>query len=63
MKKHLLNAPQQPGVMDSLFAEMLLDKALCDFRKKQIKKEIDRSLEEGNKEAFLRLSEEYKSIL
>lgn len=64
MKKYLLNAPQQSGVnmMDRLFAEMVLDKALRDFRKQQIQKEIDESLEAGNKEAFLRLAEELKKI-
>ncbi|MGG2093264.1 IDEAL domain-containing protein [Bacillus sp. S13(2024)] len=64
MKKHLLNIPSQceVNVMDSLFAEMVLDKAIHDFRKEQIQKEIDRSLQNRNKEEFLRLTEELKSI-
>ncbi|MGG2065663.1 IDEAL domain-containing protein [Bacillus sp. S14(2024)] len=64
MKKHLLNTPAQSevNVMDSLFAEMVLDKAIHDFRKEQIQKEIERSLQNRNKEEFLRLTEELKSI-
>ncbi|MFD0769346.1 IDEAL domain-containing protein [Bacillus sp. CGMCC 1.60114] len=64
MKKHLLNTPSQSevNVMDSLFAEMVLDKAIHDFRKEKIQKEIERSLQNRNKEEFLRLTEELKSI-
>lgn len=63
MEKNLLNAPQQEvSVMDSLFAEMVLDKAILDFQRKQIQKEIDQSLQDRNKEAFLELSGKLKSI-
>ncbi|MDQ0246469.1 uncharacterized protein YpiB (UPF0302 family) [Bacillus fengqiuensis] len=63
MEKNLLNAPQQElSAMDSLVAEMVLDKAILDFRKKQIQKEIDQSLQDGNKEAFLELSGKLKNI-
>lgn len=43
MEKYLLNAPAQPevNVMDALFAEIVLDKSLYDFRQQQIQKEID----------------------
>ncbi|MGM0923072.1 MAG: IDEAL domain-containing protein [Bacillota bacterium] len=63
-KKYLLNPPQQPDVkiLDSLFAEMVLDKALINFRKEQIQKEIDQSLQDKNKDEFLRLTEELKNI-
>ncbi|WP_028402177.1 IDEAL domain-containing protein [Ectobacillus panaciterrae] len=63
MKKPLLNAPQKPEVMDALFAEMLLDKALLSFRKEQLRKEIDQSLQDGNKEKFMQLTEELKKLL
>ena len=43
-------------------AELVLNKALCDFRKEQLRKEIDKSLEARNKEEFLRLTEELKKI-
>ena len=63
MEKNLLNAPQEElSAMDSLIAEMVLDKAILDFRKKQIQKEIDQSLRDGNKEAFLELSGKLKNI-
>ncbi|MFC3882425.1 IDEAL domain-containing protein [Bacillus songklensis] len=64
MERNLLNTPPQPevNVMDSEFAEMVLNKALRDFRKEQIRKEIDQSLQDRNKERFLRLTEELKNI-
>ncbi|MEC2074880.1 IDEAL domain-containing protein [Metabacillus fastidiosus] len=64
MKKYLLNAPENnvENVIDSLLAEMVLDKALRDFRKKKIQMEIDQSLEKRNKEDFFRLTSELKEI-
>ncbi|MFD2443799.1 IDEAL domain-containing protein [Bacillus sp. CGMCC 1.16607] len=65
MKNYYLNPPSQPEVnyMDSLFAEMILEKALLDFQKDNLLKEIDQSLKESNKEEFLRLTEELKRYL
>ena len=63
MEKNLLNSPQpEVNVMDSLFAEMVLDKALRDFRKEKIQKKIDLSLRDKNKTEFLRLTEELKKV-
>lgn len=63
MEKNLTNLPQPSDEnMDSLLAEMVLDNALIDFRKDKIRKEIDRSLQERNKEVFLKLTEELKNI-
>jgi uncharacterized protein YpiB (UPF0302 family) len=63
MEKNLKNLPQPSDEnMDSLLAEMVLDNALLDFRKDKIRREIDRSLQERNKEVFLRLTEELKNI-
>jgi uncharacterized protein YpiB (UPF0302 family) len=64
MEKDLLNTlPEtEVNVVDSEFAEMMLNKVLNDFLKEQLLKEIDRSLEVRNKEEFLRLTEELKSI-
>ena len=64
MEKNLLNTSQQTevSVKDSEFAEMVLNKALRDFRKEQILKEIDQSLLERNKEEFLQLTNELKNI-
>jgi uncharacterized protein YpiB (UPF0302 family) len=63
MEMNLLNS-QQPevNVMDSLFAEMVLDKALRDFRIEKIQKKIDLSLRDKNKAEFLRLTEELKKV-
>ncbi|MBK5458837.1 IDEAL domain-containing protein [Peribacillus sp. TH27] len=64
MEKNLANTSPQPeiNVMDSEFAEMVLNKALLNFRKEQIRKEIDQSLQDQNKEEFLRLTDELKNI-
>jgi uncharacterized protein YpiB (UPF0302 family) len=64
MKKYFLNAPQQPQVTDdSQMAEMVLDKALRDFQKEQILKEIDLSLRDRNEKDFLRLTEKLQKYL
>jgi len=63
MERNLRNLPQPSGNnMDSLFAEIVLDNALIDFRRDKIRKEIDQSLVERNKEVFLKLTEELKKI-
>jgi uncharacterized protein YpiB (UPF0302 family) len=64
MENNLLNTPPETevNVVYSEFADMVLKKALLDFRKEQLRKKIDRSLEDGNKEEFLLLTEELKKI-
>lgn len=63
MEKRLLNSPQQSEENnDAVIAEMFLNNALLEFRKEAIRREIDRSLQERNKEAFLQLTEELKKI-
>ena len=67
MEKDLLNTlPEtEVNVVNTEFAEMaemVLNKVLNDFLKEQLLKEIDRSLENRNKEEFLRLTEELKNI-
>ncbi|QGQ48107.1 IDEAL domain-containing protein [Metabacillus sediminilitoris] len=63
MEKNLLNSPQpELNVLDSLFAEMVLDKALLDFRKEKILQKIDQSLRDKNKREFLRLTEKLKNV-
>ena len=64
MEKYLLNAPKQSveNVVDSLFAEMVLEKALYDFRKASLKEQIDQSLITGNKELFYVLTEELNEL-
>ena len=62
MEKNLLNIlpENEVNIAVSEFAEMVLNKALLDFQKEQLRKEIDRSLEERNKEEFLRLTDKLK---
>jgi uncharacterized protein YpiB (UPF0302 family) len=63
MEKRLLNSPQQTDENnDTVIAEMFLNHALIEFRREVLRKEIDLSLQERNKEAFLKLSEELKKI-
>ncbi|BCU81805.1 UPF0302 protein YpiB [Polycladomyces abyssicola] len=52
---------QEP--MLSLMAEMILDKAVQEFQKKHLYRQIDQALAEGNKAAFLQLTEEWKNLL
>lgn len=63
MKKNLFRS-QQPDVtiIDSISAEIVLEKALLDFRKKKIQQKIDQSLKDKNKSEFLRLTEKLKNI-
>ncbi|MDF2855983.1 MAG: phosphoesterase [Neobacillus sp.] len=63
MEKRLLNSPQPTDANnDSTIAEMFLNNVMIDFRKKTLRQEIDQSLQERNKEAFIRLTEELKRI-
>lgn len=58
MEKQLPGTSLEPEEM----AEMVLKKALSDYRKAQIEKEIDESLRNRDKEEFLRLTEILKGI-
>ncbi|MFZ7944232.1 MULTISPECIES: IDEAL domain-containing protein [Bacillaceae] len=63
MEKKLLNSPQHSDeYTDAAVAEMFLNNALLDFRREKIRKEIDQTLQDGNKELFLKLTEELKKI-
>jgi uncharacterized protein YpiB (UPF0302 family) len=63
MEKRLLNSPQPTDENnDSVIAEMFLNNVMIEFRREVLRKEIDLSLQERNKEAFLQLSEELKKI-
>jgi uncharacterized protein YpiB (UPF0302 family) len=64
MERNLLNTSPQDevNVLDSELAEMLLTNALLVFRKEQIRKEIDLSLQNRNKKEFLRLTNELNAI-
>jgi uncharacterized protein YpiB (UPF0302 family) len=63
MEKKLLNSPQQPDEQtDSVVAEMFLNNSLIEFKREKIRKEIDQTLQDGNKDLFLKLTEELKKI-
>ncbi|MDM5312343.1 IDEAL domain-containing protein [Peribacillus frigoritolerans] len=64
MERNLVNTTPQPEVSAKVseFAEMVLNNALRNFRKEQIRKEIDQSLQDRNKEEFLRLTGELNNI-
>ncbi|WHY79082.1 IDEAL domain-containing protein [Neobacillus sp. WH10] len=63
MEKKLLNSPQHSDeYTDAAVAEMFLNNALIEFKRKKIRKEIDQTLQDGNKELFLKLTEELKKI-
>ncbi|WP_066367393.1 IDEAL domain-containing protein [Neobacillus fumarioli] len=63
MDKKLLNSPQHSNEnTDSLVAEMFLDYIILEFKREKILKEIDKTLQDGNKELFLKLTEELKKI-
>lgn len=59
-----LNNSSQPevNIIDSLFAEIVLDKALLNFRREKIQQKIDQSLRDKNKREFLQLTEELKNV-
>lgn len=63
MEKKLLNSPQQSDEnQDAVIAEMFLNNALLEFKREKIRKEIDQTLQDGDKELFLKLTEELKKI-
>lgn len=65
-KRYYLKSPAQNekgmNITDTDFAELLLEKSLFDFKKEQLKKEIDKSLAQRNKDEFLRLATELKNL-
>ncbi|MFE4100024.1 IDEAL domain-containing protein [Priestia sp. YIM B13484] len=64
MENHVSGDIQQPEVemSDSTKAQLILNKSLHDFKKKQILEKIDQTLQNRDKEAFLRLTEKLKSV-
>ncbi|GIN61020.1 hypothetical protein J27TS8_10130 [Robertmurraya siralis] len=63
MNKDLLKLPE-PSIEEqlSMLAEQVLNESLISYKKEKLKKEIDKSLQERNKEEFLRLSSELNNI-
>ncbi|QJX81204.1 IDEAL domain-containing protein [Priestia megaterium] len=64
MENNTLNRMDRvdPNLRDEMLAELFLDQMMNNFKKNKILEEIDQSLKNKNKEAFLRLTEELKSV-
>ncbi|MGC9933924.1 IDEAL domain-containing protein [Priestia aryabhattai] len=65
MENTMLNEMDRvdPNLSDEMLAELFLNQVINDFKKMKILKEIDLSLKNKDKEAFLRLTEELKSVI
>ncbi|MGM0924112.1 MAG: IDEAL domain-containing protein [Bacillota bacterium] len=64
MENHVSNniQPSETTMSDDIVAELLLEQILWDYKKIQILEKIDQSLQERDKEGFLRLTEVLKSV-
>jgi len=51
-----------PNIRDEMLAELILDQVMKEFTKSKILEEIDLSLRNKDVKAFLRLTEELKSV-
>ncbi|MBE5103529.1 IDEAL domain-containing protein [Priestia aryabhattai] len=65
MENNVLNGMDQvdPNLRDEMLAELFLNKVMNDFKRSKILEEIDQSLKDKDKEAFLRLTQELKSVV
>jgi len=61
MENNVLNEID-PSLRDEMLAELFLNQTMNDFKRSKILKEIDQSLKNKDKQAFLRLTEELKSV-
>ncbi|MED4156408.1 MULTISPECIES: IDEAL domain-containing protein [Priestia] len=61
MENNVLNKID-PNLRDEMLAELFLDQMMNDFKRNKILKEIDQSLKNKDKQAFLRLTKELKSV-
>ncbi|MBT2259477.1 IDEAL domain-containing protein [Priestia megaterium] len=52
----------ETNISDEMLPELFLNQVKKDFKKSKILEAIDQSLENKDKEAFLRLTDELKSI-
>jgi uncharacterized protein YpiB (UPF0302 family) len=52
----------ETNISDEMLPELFLNQVIKDFKKSKIVEEIDESLKNKDKEAFLRLTEELKSL-
>ncbi|MDN3233365.1 IDEAL domain-containing protein [Priestia megaterium] len=52
----------ETNISDEILAELFLEQMLCEYKKIQILRKIDQSLQNRDKAAFLRFTEELKSV-
>ncbi|MGV7002180.1 IDEAL domain-containing protein [Priestia megaterium] len=52
----------ETNISDEMLPELFLNQVMKDFKKSKIVEEIDKSLKNKDKEAFLRLTEELKFL-
>ncbi|MED3993086.1 IDEAL domain-containing protein [Priestia aryabhattai] len=64
MENNTLNGMDRidPNLRDEMLAELFLNQMMNNFKKGKILEEINQSLENKDKEAFFRLTEELKSV-
>ena len=46
-----------------LLAEIVLDRAIRDFRERELYRQIDQALAEGDEAKFLQLTEEWRNLV
>lgn len=61
----LLNNHREPSVeiLDSLYAQMILEVSIFHFQKSKLQEEIDETLINGDKELFSKLVKRYNEML
>ncbi|MEH7294284.1 phosphoesterase [Priestia megaterium] len=64
MENNMLNEMDRidPNLRDQMLAELFLNQMMNDFKISKILEEIDQSLKNKDKEAFLRLAEKLKTV-
>ncbi|MEH7290930.1 IDEAL domain-containing protein [Priestia megaterium] len=64
MENNALNEMDRvdPNLRDEILAELFLNQMMDNFKRSKVLEEIDQSLKNKDKEAFLRLTEELKSV-
>ena len=64
MENNILNGMDRvdSNLCDEMLAELFLNQVIKDFKKRKILKGINHSLKNKDKKAFLRLTEQLKSL-
>ncbi|MDN4865489.1 IDEAL domain-containing protein [Priestia megaterium] len=64
MENNIFNEMERvdPNLRDEILAELFLNQMMDNFKRSKVLEEIDQSLKNKDKEAFLRLTEALKSV-